>query len=461
MPVMYRISKDYTQFLLQSSNLSEIVSSIINVPWLCLERSDRYYEGKKKPGKNFKHESSPPFLNLSLRENSRATSGPSPLDYFLELDIAHPISDKVYYSIAYSSVLTQHEPLGHNSQTGTLTDTFYIGEARKCFIDRKEIVIPDVTFILHLKLTIPALKKVKQLTCIVYSPHEYAYSQPYSKPSAGEYSITLQLEEECLLTFCFSSFFINTQTETGLAALNSLYPWESKQFLDSLNLHRLFLSHSKCKFFCYEKDARNMALSEIYSDIYQDLNGNGYCSPQTKFNPAQNNPVFGDSLNDCSSDFYSSGKYMESKQGMQATRSRSSGKESDQAELSGLEGEDKAQECQVQENSAQNCDPMLLQDKHTFDQILKSHSLLKHYASSTQKGTLVQEVIGNMSEEVLENSLNYLKQALRDICKSKYGNYIIQIFAQNLSSSRLMELLTLVHLSDVDPAPCDRGYLPP
>lgn len=431
---MYRISKDYTNFLLQSSNVSEIVNSIINVPWICLQRSDRYYDPKNKTGPPFNGDNHYPFLNITHRETAMNSNSQNSMDYFLELDIAHPISDKVYYSIAYSSTLTQKEPMARNTQMKELVDTYFIGEARKCFIDRKEIIIPDVTFILHIKMTIPALKRVKQFTCIVYSLHEQPYSQAYLSQGGGEHTVTLELDEESLLTFCFNSYFVNTQTETGLAALNSLYPWESKQFLDSLNLHRLILSHSKCKFQFFETEARNLALSEIYTDIYRDVSGKNF---ESSSNGTQHNLA-------ADSDHYSSAKQLTSQHGNQATRSKSSGKESDQPELSGPIFDEEPEDYDPRDDSLQKSDSAAVQEIHTFEQILKDATLLKHYANPSQKTTLVQEVLLSMTEDDFGSCLSYLKHSLRDLCKSKYGNYIIQIFAQNLPKKRLHELLNLV-----------------
>lgn len=446
MPVMYRISKDYTNFLLQSLNVSEIVNSIINIPWICLQSNNRFYESKNNQAGPFKSEASFPFFNMDQRENKRNSIGNnSSLEYFLEIDIAHPISDKVYYSIAYSSVLGQKEPILRNQNEKELSDTYFIGEARKCFIDRKEIIIPDVAFVLHIKMMIPDLNRVKQFTCIVYSMHEQNYdSQGYLKQGPGEYTMTIQMDDECLLTFYFSSFFVTTKTETGVAALNSLYPWESKQFLDSLNMHRLILTHSKCKVSLYEKQARPHALSEIYNDLYMDANAHRYQSVAD----SRHQSLAADSLHDFSSDRYSSAKQLASKQGKQTTRSKSSGKDSDQPFFSEKEYNQFNEQKESEEDSFQKKDSAPILGNHSFEQILKDISLLKHYANSSQRGRLVQEVILKMSEEDFNNSFSYLKQTLRDICKSKFGNYIIQTFAQNLPKSRLNELLCLVDPSN-------------
>jgi uncharacterized protein YlbG (UPF0298 family) len=382
----------------------------------------------------------PSFLNVgALQINKGLENSHDSMPYFLEIEASHPISNKLFYSITYSSsVRCVEQDQRYNQKIREFSDSIMLGEARKCFIDHKEIAMPDISFILKVKVTLPSVQRTKQYTCVVYTVAEQNPLLHSSNDNFKEFSLDLDIDEECQMSFKFRPFEVNSQTETGQAVLNALYPRESKQFLDSIHLKRVIMKSAECKVYMNDKDRRNAALEEIYHDICDETSRFG----DVTVNNTQNNYYYHTEKN---GEFFLRGD-------LESTKMTKSGMQMDNYSRNisndlnpGSRMDSMDEKSRNPPKASSKKGSVCFQSKkHSFMEILKDQQLLKHYANTLQKTNSIQQIVASMTKEELQNTFSMLEIMIRDICKNKYGNYVIQIFAKNMPEEKIPDLLAVV-----------------
>lgn len=265
-----------------------------------------------------------------------------------------------------------------------------------------------------------------------------------AKDGFAEYNLDLDFDDECQLNLKFRPFEVNSYSETGQAVLNSLYPLESKQFLNCIHLRRMILKSAECNLYLDNKQWRSTALEEIYHEICEE----GRQLPVTSG----------------SSKFKLNGKFESEKAGeylfpgdLESTKMGKSGLQNDAYSQNHSNDVNSESQAEYQDESAyvqsKTCSKKgtttSRSKKPSFIDILKDQNLLKQYANAFPKSNSIQQIVVSMTDNELKEVFSALEPIIRDVCKNKYGNYVIQIFAKNLPETHIPQLLAVVSLIDV------------
>ena len=84
------------------------------------------------------------------------------------------------------------------------------------------------------------------------------------------------------------------------------------------------------------------------------------------------------------------------------------------------------------------------EDDHTWDEILRDSKILKKYANSKSRNGIFQNLLVSLQEEQTSMLLETMKPIIKDICKNKYGNYVVQLLAKSLHSNHMEAFLNIV-----------------
>ena len=486
LPVYFRLPQDYARDLIDSKLASNVASSILQLPWLCLEGTTKGFGLKGTLIKNLSGlfgDMEAPFLDLPNNTSENNKYGLDSLEYFLEMEINHPISDKPIYSMTFGSKMQANGELGPIPETVTYDDALSVGELRKNFLDTKEILVPDTAFLLHLQLSVPLLARKKSYSCLAYCSAETLSSKELFDPSNSEFVIALFLDSECRLSLSFKPFLVDVSSETGLAALHRLFPNEQIKTLSQVRLPRFILVETECECLfpqgeLYLADPTLQYLgstqqhkSTSIKDSYTVNNTqNNYYFNNEPRTAARFYPQMNDNWSNSKSPKGEAGEWLQntthSAGNVKLRKSFKTGNEVDKTSTNGngyhsedLKGEnegDSASES-LEEKDSEGF-PL---KAHTLEEILRDSRLFKRYANSKSKNPLIQNLVTSLNSEQTTGLLETLRPLVRDICKHKYGNYIIQVLAKSLPNESVIPFLTIVLSPDAAPTTLGRDHLPP
>lgn len=281
--IIFRLSLEYARVLQERDLIQMISSSLLSLPWLCFEPLESstspfipqffdYLQSKKRQIKgdmpqNGENEQYPPFLDINRRNWKSANMQPrrtgkkfENLEYFVDIKLTHPISDREYYSCTLGSFLFLNKD-PHACQSGIVPycDQIAISNGNFSFLTQNEIVVPDTSCLIHLDLNIPHVGRSKQYSCLLYIDHRDQVDDCRT--------VKIVADEELSITFLFDILELNGRSEASRAVLRKLYPNETIATSASYGLRRLYLSQAHVEFYVPESDALDGTLDKYPASI--------------------------------------------------------------------------------------------------------------------------------------------------------------------------------------------------
>ena len=474
LPVYFRLPQDYARELVETSYVNNVVNSILQLPWLCLEETTKEFGLKGtliKAAKSMVDEMDVPYLENALRSNDSGVHGLDRLEYYLEMEINHPISDKTIYSMTFASKMQVSNENLRLPNSVSFDDAMAVGELRKNYLDSKEILIPDAAFVMHLQLSVPLLGRRKAYSCLVYCSSESIKTKSRVEAPTEDFVIALCLDSECRLSLSFRRFVVDCSTETGVAALQKLFPSESMKSLNKVNLSRFILTETECECMFPQGELYLADPNLQYLGSTQHRKSTNIKDSYT-INNTQNNYFFNNQPTHVSQAFFASNNEKWSYEKPQAkedpkfdwknssnlTPSTNSKKKSlfmnktDQEIYSSSGHGFYTQEQKITDNGLdsqsesgeENDFEVASQKNHTLEEILRDSRLFKRYANSKSKNPIIQGLVTSLNSEQTTTLIESLRPLVKEICKHKYGNYIIQVVARSLPHDLVPSFLSTV-----------------
>ncbi len=486
LPVYFRLPQDYARDLIDSKLANSVASSILQLPWLCLEGTTKGFGLKGTLVKNLSGmfgDMDTPFLDLPTNASENNKYGFDSLEYFLEMEINHPISDKPIYSMTFGSKMQANGELGQISETVTYDDALSVGELRKNFLDTKEILVPDTAFLLHLQLSVPLLARKKSYSCLAYCSSDTLNSKELFDSSDSEFVIALFLDSECRLSLSFKPFLVDANSETGLAALHRLFPSEPAKALQQVCLPRFILVETECECLFpqgelfladptlqYLGSTQQRKSTKIKDSYTVNNTQNNYYFNNEPRAAARFFPPMHDNWPTTNSPKGDLGEWMQNTTHSAGNiKLRKSFKAGNEVDKTSTNGNGYHSEDLKPENDADSASESLEEKDsegyplkaHSLEEILRDPRLFKRYANTKSKNSHIQNMVTSLNAEQIASLLETLRPLVRDICKHKYGNYIIQVVAKSLPSDSITPFLSIVRLAHTAPAASVRNHLPP
>lgn len=304
------------QIICQTGHINTIVNSILSLPWLCLEMTSEetnpfvqaYYSfirrdkavlrGCTNPVNGEQNEKSIPYLDMTKRTNgfNKRSSSTQTLCYYMDLKICHPISDKPFQTLSYGSeFIADHIANEYHSGFLTYCDQVKVTECQKNFLGSKDILVPELAFIVHITMFITKLNRKKTYSCLVYSPEKRKGGTLESDTS--DFLVCLSIDEECIISLMFKETTIDNTTELGVSAIEKLFPsQEDLKSHEGFSLRRFTLQKAHCELYLSVEDlhhAEQQNFNHFQNDqIPQNQNPDSYT-----INNTQNNFYFNDHQN--------------------------------------------------------------------------------------------------------------------------------------------------------------------
>lgn len=517
-----------------------VADSLLNLPWLFVQSNHENHtlKGEDLPQNNpVEQEKHLMYFNKRDKELEKESNGFETIEYFLDVEINHPVSDKSMYRMTFSSSFKATKLNNFQASQIDFTDLLKVGELHKNFINQKEIMIPDHAFVLHLKLTIPSMNKRKLYSSLVCSTKDFL-EKDFSKSSTQEYSVGLEIDKASFITLKLRTFKVDFSTETGAAAIARMFPTDSQSVLKVLPMFRFVLYETVCE--CqfessevkridprrpqhgHKQSAEYLGQPDYYT-IYNTQN-NYFFQPQQ---PMNNQTYFQDPMRWESTPFAPSdgygptyshnsrsglyeqmfakgnrfpertdshdywGKYQQYERGWNDHSTQQYPRPNQQPDFDRADANKynfsmqdnsgrssnatiKAGQSWIQDpqaspasssgpsllklHTSSNSDPGNLTNSEegsagmspageetcTLEQILQFPKLFKQHANSKSKNPLIQRLVKAMNQEETLSMLETLKPLAKEICKNKYGNYIVQVIAKSIDPIFLEKFLEAV-----------------
>lgn len=231
---MFRLPKDYLAFLSRSGALQTVVSSVLSLHWLCLER---YMPGHAPFSQAYKS-SVHLAKNKSLAEErhlDRLSSHadfpyfqfiPSPqppsdlpaglTDYFLEIKLSHPISDKVFQNLTYAGSLVKQlvgPSPSYLSDADFLVDVSDFSYLCTNFMGKRELFVPQTVCLIHLDLFLPTLTTKQGFSALICLPEDVHHEPLYRGRKPNQFIINLQMSETTRIALLFKDYEVEGMDE--------------------------------------------------------------------------------------------------------------------------------------------------------------------------------------------------------------------------------------------------------
>jgi len=503
------------QLLCETGNINSIIKSILTIPWLCLEQSSEatnpfaqpYYSfvqrGKlaARGGNSDQGRPSIPFFDISRRLGVASRRPSEALEYFMELRICHPISDKLFHTLTFGSELIP-DRLANEYHNGVLTfcDQVKLDELEKGFNDSRDLLIPEVAFIAHISLTVVKINKKKSYSCLIYTPKQEEVEE--GSPQQGrpsDFLVSLSLDQECSVSLFFQETAIDGSSEVGRKALNKLFPLGAPRSPDLLSSKRFILQKAHCELYLSAIDLYNSEQSNNMNHFRNNSIPPAGAQPDTyTINNTQNNYYFNNQLdsgvsgigrqghNGADSFLSRNSQYPApsnhlagssdgeffldesslrdqtqsenavrpnranqlsasgpswTKQTMQET---SSSRQFNTVTRRQVVPESESQDIESSDSSSESgVNAMESGDKHpptqstdvpSTEDLLSDSKLFKKYSNSKTKNQLIHNLLSSIEEKDFPVLLETMRPVIKDVCKNKYGNYVVQVIARSMPS---------------------------
>lgn len=538
LPLLFRLPWDYAKSLAEGNKVSTVVDSIMNLPWLFVQSNteDQTLTGTDLPEPHRAGGGNQlSYFNKQNKELHTGSNGYETIEYFLDVEVNHPISDKNIYRMTFCSSLKATKLNNYQGDTIDFSDILQVGELHKNYLNQKEILIPDHAFVLHLKLTIPSFNRRKLYSCLVCSTKDFL-ERDFTKGLKQDFSVALQIDNRSFITLKLRTFKVDLTTETGAAVMSKMYPSENQAVLKNFHMFRFILYETVCD--CqfeptevkrvdprrpqngHKQSAEYLGQPDYYTiyntqnnyyfqsqsamnEQYQYQQPMGWKSSQFTPRDAYNQSYSRPGPNSFYEPMYAKGnRFPEAPEGQEYWgKFQAYEKDWNLQPSHNYAGPTQRQDYDRQEPSLENSsihsltfshaqmkesqswihDPQAsppssnghhtLQHQHssqsdqgnythseegssakspdgeelcTLEEILRFPKLFKHHANSKSKNPLIQRLVKAMGEEETLSMLATLKPLAKEVCKNKYGNYIIQVIAKSINQIYLETFLDTV-----------------
>lgn len=229
--MMFRLPKDYFMFLNRSGALQVVINSILSLHWLCLERyvvghppfsqffkssiqlAKNQMQSQGRQPDNISNGTPLPFLNYVNRGKLLSDANVGIKNYFLDIKLCHPISDKEFQMITFSGTLVKQPPgqsINGLSSSDVLVDVSDFSNLCTNFMGSKELFVPQSVCLIHLDLCVPSLGIKQGFSALIYLPED-AHVEPLHKGRKQNlFSINIQMNQTTRITLLFKDLEAET-----------------------------------------------------------------------------------------------------------------------------------------------------------------------------------------------------------------------------------------------------------
>lgn len=225
--IMFRLPKDYFTFLNRSGALQIVVNSILSLPWLCLERYigghppfSQFFKSQIQLSKNkmlsqgrpidyLQNGCSLPYLNYGQREKWLSDANDGILNYFLDIKLSHPVSDKPFQAITFSGSMIRQPPdlsLNGHQTSDILIDASDFSNLCSNFMGYKELFVPHHVCLIHLDFCVPSLGSKHGYSGLIYLPEDAHVEPLHRGRKPNLFSINFKINETTGITLLFKDF---------------------------------------------------------------------------------------------------------------------------------------------------------------------------------------------------------------------------------------------------------------